>query len=385
MSDKNIDNMNFKQLKEEVQTLRDEFAIFKRNYEDMIYNLDSDNFSGSFTAAQEGMKAQVKIAADSVSSKVSRTDLNTALENYSEIKQTADAISSIVSASANLKDAIEISDISKATDKSKVYKILRYNDSGTFIGESYYYYNTLSQTWEKMSGDSIYTLFQQTDEGFLMKGNTVIDGSTTITRNLVLQGSITWDTDDTPVQAKYSSDGVSWHPIQTDDDRYIILSFDGGDNWSDPMQIGSRSSGDELSAENIFEALTNAGEDQGIYAAFVNGKNRVYINAEYIRGNVVNADTVQVSHDLWIGGGSHQGIRTIHFGGGANIGTTGDHLGDVSPTGIKLKGSSLYIEVDDMSDAKNNPQIFVNTKKLATQEWVRANAGSGGNVVAVFG
>ena len=396
MSDANINHMDFKQLRNEVQLLRDELAIFKRNYEDMIYNLDSDNFSGSYTAAQEGMKAQVKIAADSVSSKVSRIDLDTALENYSKIEQTADAIRATVSAEANLKGAELLKDVEnfydlsdediEKLDKGKIYKTQQKNENGKVTGEKYYYFNSLSQTWELISGDSIYTVFQQTDEGFVMRGNTVIDGSTTITRNLVLQGSITWDTDDTPVQARYSSDGVSWHPIQTSDDVYLQLSFDGGNSWSDTMHIGNNSSGGAggVTVDDVFEALTNAGEDQGIYAAYYNGKNRVFINAEYIRGDVINADTVRVSHDLWIGGGDYKGIRTIHFGGGANIGSTGDHLGDIAPTGIQLTGSSLHIAVDDLSTEKNSPQILVNAKKLATQDWVLDNVGTT-TYVAVFG
>ena len=55
MSDYNISNMNMKQLRNEVQALRDELAIFKRKYEDVIYNLDTDNFSGRFIKEQANM------------------------------------------------------------------------------------------------------------------------------------------------------------------------------------------------------------------------------------------------------------------------------------------------------------------------------------------
>ena len=43
MSD--INKMDFKQLRNEVQLLRDELAMFKRVYEDAIYNIDIDNLS----------------------------------------------------------------------------------------------------------------------------------------------------------------------------------------------------------------------------------------------------------------------------------------------------------------------------------------------------
>lgn len=92
MSDSDISKMNFKQLKNEVQLLRDELAIFKRKYEDAIYNLDSDNFGKSFTVEQNNMKAQIKITADAIKTMVSDTDLAAELEKYSTIEQTAEQI-----------------------------------------------------------------------------------------------------------------------------------------------------------------------------------------------------------------------------------------------------------------------------------------------------
>ena len=43
MSDLPIDKMDFKRLRNEVQYLRDELAMMKRHYEDLLYNLDDDN------------------------------------------------------------------------------------------------------------------------------------------------------------------------------------------------------------------------------------------------------------------------------------------------------------------------------------------------------
>lgn len=98
MREENIEKMNFKELRAEVQLLRDELAIFKRKYEDAIYNLDSDNFGKSFTVEQNNMKAQIKVTAEEISTKVSNTDLTTALVNYSTISQTAEAITTTVTA-----------------------------------------------------------------------------------------------------------------------------------------------------------------------------------------------------------------------------------------------------------------------------------------------
>lgn len=403
MSDTNINRMDLKQLRNEVQLLRDELAIFKRKYEDAIHNLDSDNFGKSFTIAQNNMKTQIQVTAEAVKSTVSKTDLNTKLENYSKIEQTADAIRSTVSAEANLKDAILLEDVDNFYDlsdedvadlnKSKVYKTQRKNEGGKVIGEKYYYYNSLSAQWELISGDSIYTLFQQTDEGFLMKGNTVIDGSTTITRNLKLSGNITWDMSNSPVQSRYSSDGVSWHTIMVDGDMYMQMSFDGGHEWSDTLKVvATESSGggggiDEVTAEMVFDALTNGGENQGLFSAFYEDENKLFINAEYIHGDVINANTARVANELWIGAAEYPGEKRIHFSGGAHIGNLADHTGSMDGyglTGLMMYGTSLHITVDDMSTEQNNPLIMVNEQRLATQDWVRDNVGTV-TYVAVFG
>ncbi len=108
MSETAIGKMDFKQLRNEVQNLRDELAIFKRKYEDAIYNLDSDNFGKHFVAEQKGMKAQLKIASDAIVASVSQDELAGTLSQYSTIAMTADAITSTVSKNyvTNLVDDI---------------------------------------------------------------------------------------------------------------------------------------------------------------------------------------------------------------------------------------------------------------------------------------
>lgn len=95
MSATEIPKMTDKQLRNEVQLLRDELAIFKRKYDDIIYNLDSDNFSGRFRAEQGNMKAQVEATAEAIKAMVTDTDLNAVLESYLEI--TAGSITAAVS------------------------------------------------------------------------------------------------------------------------------------------------------------------------------------------------------------------------------------------------------------------------------------------------
>lgn len=95
MSD-NIDKMNFKQLRNEVQLLRDELAIMKRKYEDAIYNIDESNFSSKIIQERDNMKAEISVTADEIKTKLSKEDLDGELKSYSIISQTADTIKSIV-------------------------------------------------------------------------------------------------------------------------------------------------------------------------------------------------------------------------------------------------------------------------------------------------
>ena len=108
MSDYNISNMNMKQLRNEVQALRDELAIFKRKYEDVIYNLDTDNFSGRFIKEQDNMKTSIEVTAKGIKSMVSKEEMESFKE--STISQTAEQIK------------IEVSKVNTATDdKLKSY------------------------------------------------------------------------------------------------------------------------------------------------------------------------------------------------------------------------------------------------------------------------
>ncbi len=90
MSDFDINKMDFKQLRNEVQLLRDELAIMKRKYEDIIYNLDTDNFSSRFVKEQGDMRTAIEVTAKGIETKVSNEEFQ------STQKQTAELISSEV-------------------------------------------------------------------------------------------------------------------------------------------------------------------------------------------------------------------------------------------------------------------------------------------------
>ena len=146
MSNTNIANMNDKQLRNEVQLLRDELAIFKRKYEDLLYNLDDDNFSSRFVKEKGDMKTAIEITAEGLSSKVSKEEVQ------SEIKQAADEIKLSVTDLGQ-----EVTSLTASTNgiESKVTNI----EGGKFKG---------------------YTLFKQTGSKFSFTGNVEISGNAVV-------------------------------------------------------------------------------------------------------------------------------------------------------------------------------------------------------------
>ena len=102
------DTLEMKKLRNEVQLLRDELAIMKRKYEDIIYNLDTDNFSSRFVKEQDNMKTAIEVTAEGIKTKVSKEEMESFKE--STISQTAEQIK------------IEVSKVNTATDdKLKSY------------------------------------------------------------------------------------------------------------------------------------------------------------------------------------------------------------------------------------------------------------------------
>ena len=301
MREENISKMNFKELRAEVQLLRDELAIMKRKYEDMIYNLDDGNFSASVIREKGNMKSEIAASAAEIRTKVSQEDLDGALSNYSTISQTAEHIQMAVVKGVKLSGAVATDKqptLSAEFDKTKYY----------LYQNTPYYFNTISQKWEAVEGDSVFTMFQQTADGFLLKGNTVIDGETTVTRNLTLSGNVTWDMENSPVKTQYSPTGSVWHDAQATGDMYMRMSFDGGRTWSNPTKVvgtdgtdgadgsdGRDGSDANVTPENVFNALTDNGAQQGLFNAFYDGGNKLFINAEYIKTGQLAADRIDTS------------------------------------------------------------------------------------------
>ena len=145
MSD-NSNQTELKKLRNEVQLLRDELAIMKRKYEDIIYNLDTDNFSGRFVAEYDNMKTDIKVTAEGIKSQVTKEDLDTELgKTYSSImEQTADKISAEVTALA-AKDEELSTKITQTADK--IESQVTHED----LNEALTQYSKVTQTAESIS------------------------------------------------------------------------------------------------------------------------------------------------------------------------------------------------------------------------------------------
>lgn len=63
------------------------------------------------------------------------------------------------------------------------------------------------------------------------------DGNVTMKGNINMsEGKITWSSINSPVQAQYSADGISWHTTFQTTDYYVRYSYDGGVTWTEAIQ-----------------------------------------------------------------------------------------------------------------------------------------------------
>ncbi len=185
MSDTPINRMDFKQLRNEVQVLKDTIAIMKRKYEDILYNLDDDNFSQKIVKEKNNMKAEITVNANEIKTKVSESDMNTAIENKystfeqtakeiklsvnaidgevstlkSEISLTADTISMVVNATYSKPEEVTYF-YSTTADKNKIY----------YETASNYYWYFDGSMWRNTPNANFGSVFTQTPYGFTIDG-----------------------------------------------------------------------------------------------------------------------------------------------------------------------------------------------------------------------
>lgn len=147
MSD-NIQNMDVKRLRNEVQLLRDELAIMQRKYEDILYNLDDDNFSSKLLKEKDNMKTEIKV--------------------------TAEGIQSVVSKNISAKFEKNVMPTKDNTTNAQKGMLCEYKDE-------LYYYNDISETWKPYpNSDRITSQFLQTAYGFDLMGDVYLSGDAII-------------------------------------------------------------------------------------------------------------------------------------------------------------------------------------------------------------
>jgi hypothetical protein len=264
MSDTNIENMNFKQLRNEVQLLRDELAMFQRSYEDMIYNLDSDNFGKGFTIEQNRMRSQLKVTAEAITLMVSSEDLDEALKKYSTIEMTDSSIKSVVSAEY-INTKIGDTYVDKATLKSE----LEITESGIFavVSENYDDLDTrissvsvsaegVVSRVENLETFKSSTFTQSADEGFTLDGVKVkATGYISLTdNNGVEKFSISH------AESQLEGPRVMLHSLTSDYAPLVLGDKDGQVYISSPIK------GNEVATRSWVEA--NAGSSDVPYAVF---------------------------------------------------------------------------------------------------------------------
>lgn len=191
-----------------------------------------------------------------------------------------------------------------------------YAKNGTFGGTL----NAVKLNGNLTSGDNGWLVGCGINVG---NGNFYVDTSGNVTMRGSINmsnGSITWGTSNSPVRVLYaryqlgkptlpyssypSSSSSSWHQtMSVAYDYYASYSYDGGSTWTDAVRIqgidgedgrdGIDGSDATVNERNVFNVLTNGGTKFGIFGNSTS--NTLYINANYIRAGIIDADYVELS------------------------------------------------------------------------------------------
>ena len=181
MSDANINSMNIKQLRNEVQLLRDELAVMQRKYEDILYNLDYSNFSSKYIKETED-KIAFEVGNSSLAVAVDKIQGEVFDENgKSVITQTATSIKASVTALENdIKTHYSTTEQTSAMIKAEVSAL-----DGDYVTNSLFQQtaNSISTRVSKVESGKFTnnnvesTLFTQTSNAFSFKGENIVFNS----------------------------------------------------------------------------------------------------------------------------------------------------------------------------------------------------------------
>lgn len=223
MSD--ISKMDYKQLRNEVQLLRDELAIMQRKYEDILYNLDDDNFSSTLLREKDGMKTSIEVNAEGIKTKVSNEEFESAKT------QLANEITSKV----NTLDGKLSSQISQTASEINATVSANYTDLSGSISSVRQTANGVSSRVDNIEDGEFngYTLFEQTASKFSFTGNVEISG------NAIAGGTITG--------AAFQDSGGT---------AKLCLGADSGSSVGDLNLIRISGSGAETNIFSVFDDLT---------------------------------------------------------------------------------------------------------------------------------
>lgn len=327
MSDMEISKMNFKQLRNEVQELRDELARFKRAYNDTIENLDDSNLSEYLIKEKEGMKTEIEVSADGIKALVVKSD--ELGERCATIEATADKIQTQVTKNQENIGKFDSKLTQTAEEISSEVTAVK-KDMGTF------------KTEINQRADSIESSVSaiETDVG---EFNSKIEQT---------KDSIT-----TAVNAAYSN------PVEVNNFNNVspkiesVIYYDTTTNLYWHYDGEKWVSGSNANFGTVFEQTADGFK---------------------MRGNVRITKIAQVDGNLKIGDASTDNEqRSIIFNSGANISTLDG--GAAGKTGIGINASVIYL-----TQAPNKIYVGTSGSSVTLENYVKNNGGGSGGI-AVFG
>ena len=224
MTGDEIAKMDYKQLRNVVIELNDNYIKLKRMLDDTLNNLDASNLATTFRKEIDGYSSEFKITAKEISSKVEH--IEEGLEQYSTIKQTADKIEMAVNENREYTDGqtqelsskfsmtagqISTNVVKVQNNVTKNYSSLQqtaekieaivgeyYDKNEAFVGSAYpplksdkdynenelclyegkyYYYNKISRKWLEYNPDEgISGSTTLTPHGLYIRNNVQING-----------------------------------------------------------------------------------------------------------------------------------------------------------------------------------------------------------------
>lgn len=326
MSDTEISKMNFKQLRNEVQELRDELARFKRAYNDTIENLDDSNLSEYLIKEKEGMKTEIEVSADGIKALVVKSD--ELGERCATIEETADKIQTQVT--KNQENIGKFDSKLTQTAKEITAEVTAVKeDVGTF------------ETAINQRADSIESSVSaiETDVGEFNSKIEQTKDSITMTVNAAYSN---------PVEVNgFSSNTADKSKIYYNTANNKYYHYD-GEKWV---------SGSNANFGTVFEQTADG---------FM------------MRGNVRITKIAQVDGNLKIGDiSSDNESKSIIFNSGANISTLDG--GAAGKTGIGINASVIYL-----TQAPNKIYVGTSGSSVTLENYVKNNGGGSGGI-AVFG